>query len=309
MRASPHPFTLRQLQYVVAVADHRSFRKAAAACHVSQPALSAQVALIEEALGVRIFERDRRGVLLGGAGERLIERMRRVLVDADDLFDAAQLARDPLAGTLRIGVIPTVAPYLLPEIVPALRAAFPRLTLVWMEEKTHRVLEQLAIGALDAGIVALESELGDVASAVIGEDAFVLAVPIGHALGRSKKHAEVGQLTSERVLLLDDGHCFRDQALTLCRRVGAEEASVRATSLSTLAQMVAGGAGVTLLPELAVGAENRGGGLSIRRFRPRAPSRTLGLVWRKRSPLEITLNAVAKALQNAYAQAKQARRG
>jgi LysR family hydrogen peroxide-inducible transcriptional activator len=300
MRASPHPFTLRQLQYVVAVADHRNFRKAAAACRVSQPSLSAQIALVEDALGVRIFERDRRGVLVGGAGEQLVERMRRVLLDADDLVDAGERARDPLAGTLRIGVIPTVAPYLLPDIVPALREAFPRLTLVWIEEKTHRVREQLASGELDAGIVALESDLGDLARATIGDDPFVVALPSGHALGRSRKTATVDELADERVLLLDDGHCFRDQALSLCRRVGADEASVRATSLSTLAQIVASGGGVTLLPELAVATENRGGGLSIRRFRAPSPARTLGLVWRRRSPLEGALTEVASAMRKAY---------
>ncbi|WP_433932769.1 LysR family transcriptional regulator [Sorangium cellulosum] len=142
MRWSPHPLTLRQLQYALAVAEHRSFRRAAAACRVAQPSLSAQIAQLEEALGVNLFERDRRRVLVTSAGAPLLERMRRLAAEADDLVDAAVRARDPFAGTMRIGVIPTVAPYLLPEIAPALRAAYPKLTVVWVEDKT-RVLRDL----------------------------------------------------------------------------------------------------------------------------------------------------------------------
>jgi LysR family hydrogen peroxide-inducible transcriptional activator len=301
LRAAPHPFTLRQLQYALAVAEHASFRKAAEACRVAQPSLSTQVQALEDALGVRLFDRDRRRVIVTTAGAELLERMKRVLSESDDLVDASSRARDPFRGTMRIGIIPTVSPYLLPEVAPALRGAFPHLSIVWVEEKTAVLRARLAAGELDAAIVAKDSDLGDVERAVIGEDPFVLAAAPGHPLVTTKKLATLDELATERVLLLDDGHCFRDQALTLCRRAGADEAAVRATSLATLAQMVAGGAGVTLLPSLAVKHENRGGALRIRKFAPRAPSRTLVLVWRRRSALGGALEKVARALRTAYA--------
>lgn len=301
MRFAPHPFTLRQAQYAIAVAEHASFRKAAEACRVAQPSLSAQLQALEDALGVKLFERDRRRVLVTPAGAALLERMRRVLSEADDLVDEASRARDPFRGTMRIGVIPTVSPYLLPEVAPAVRAAFPELTVVWVEEKTAVLRARLAAGEIDAAIVADDSDLGDVQRAVIGDDPFVLAAAPGHPIIVPRKLATLDELEGERVLLLDDGHCFRDQALSLCRRAGADEAAVRATSLSTLAQMVASGAGVTLLPSLAVRHENRGGGLRFRKFAPRAPSRTLVLVWRSRSPLSPALEKVASTLKRAYA--------
>ncbi|WP_437813971.1 LysR substrate-binding domain-containing protein [Sorangium sp. So ce1078] len=303
MRWSPHPLTLRQLQYALAVAEHRSFRRAAAACRVAQPSLSAQVAQLEEALGVNLFERDRRRVLVTSAGAPLLERMRRIVAEADDLVDAAVRARDPFAGTMRIGVIPTVAPYLLPEVAPALRAAYPALSVVWVEDKTRVLRDLLATGEIDAAIVASESDLGDVELAPLGQDAFVLAAPAGHPLSKPKRLARMEELAAAKVLLLDDGHCFRDQALSLCQRVGADEASVRATSLSTLVQMVAGGDSVTLLPALAISIENRSGALSLRRFAPRAPYRTLALAFRRGSPIESALQHVAATLRDAYQRA------
>ncbi|XYH98688.1 LysR substrate-binding domain-containing protein [Sorangium sp. So ce1128] len=306
MRWSPHPLTLRQLQYALAVAEHRSFRRAAAACRVAQPSLSAQIAQLEEALGVTLFERDRRRVLVTSAGAPLLERMRRLVAEADDLVDAAVRARDPFAGTMRIGVIPTVAPYLLPEIAPALRAAYPELTIVWVEDKTRVLRDLLATAEIDAAIVASESDLGEVELAPLGQDPFVLAAPAGHPLGKPKRLARMEELASAKVLLLDDGHCFRDQALALCQRVGADEVGVRATSLSTLVQMVAAGDSVTLLPALAVPIENRSGALALRRFAPRAPSRTLALAWRRGSPMESALQHVAATLQQAYQRAATA---
>src|SRR4051812_44962057 len=260
-RFAPHPVTLRQLQYALAVAQHNGFRRAAEACAVAQPSLSAQVAELESALGVRIFERLPRGVMVTEAGAALLERARRTLVDADDLVATAERVRDPMTGTLRIGLIPTVAPYLLPEVAPVLRARHPRLTLLWFEEKTRTLLEQLAAGALDGAVVAGESDLGDLETAPIARDAFLLATPPGHKLARGSGPVRPDDLRGETVLLLDDGHCFREQSLAVCSRAGADEASIRATSLSTLAQMVAGGAGITLLPALAVATENRARGL------------------------------------------------
>lgn len=300
MNLAPHPFTLRQLQYLVAVADLRSFRKAADACHVSQPALSAQVAQCESLLGVQLFERDQRRVDLTAAGEALLPRIRALLLASDDLIDGAQAFADPLAGPLRVGVIPTIAPYLLPDIAPALRDAFPKLALRWLEDKTPTLSERLAAGELDAAILALEAELGDVAHAVLGTDPFVLAAAPSHRLAQSKRPVRVDDLDGEQVLLLDDGHCFRDQALAACASTRISEVSYRATSLATLVQMAAQGEAVTLLPSLALAVENRRDDLVIRRFGGSPPTRTLALVWRRTSAREATLQAVAKVVAQAF---------
>ena len=299
MRCAPHPATLRQLQYVVAIAETLSFRQAAERCAVSQPSLSAQVAQLERTLGVRLFERTRRRVLPTPAGEELLARARDVLREADDLVDAAARLADPFAGTLRIGVIPTISPYLLPEIAPVLRARHARLRLRWTEDKTAALIARLRAGDLDAALVALEADLGDVDRETIGHDAFVLATPLGHPLGVKTGPARARDLDGVPVLLLDDGHCFRDQALAWCSR--AQELDYRATSLATLTQMVADGAGVTLLPALAVPIENRRGDLRIRAFAPPAPGRTIGLVWRRGTPLATALRAVAATIRGVYA--------
>ena len=187
-RSPPTRPRLRQLQYAVAVADARSFRRAAEQCGVSQPSLSAQLAQLEGALGVRLFERDRRRVLLTPAGEELIERARRVLVDADDLVDAARRLGDPLAGTLAIGVIPTISPYLLPAAAPAIRRAHPRLTVRWREDKTENLARDLHAGRLDAALLALEADLGGpLQREVIGRDPFVLATPRAHPLAKKAR--------------------------------------------------------------------------------------------------------------------------
>ena len=300
MKLAPHAFSLRQLQYAVAVADTLSFRKDAEACHVAQPSLSAQLALLEESLGVRLFERDARRVELTPAGRSLVERARRLLGSADELVEAARTLADPFAGTLRVGVIPTLAPYLLPEIAPLLRARYPKLAFVWSEEKTPVLAERLARAELDCAIVALEAEIGNVASFVLGKDAFLFAAAPSHPLAAGDRPLAAKQLEGERVFLLDDGHCFREQALSYCSRAGAEEAGYRATSLSTLVQMAAGGAGVTLLPSIAVALENRRGALTIRPFAPKVPFRTIALVWRKSAALEATLGAVGATLKGAY---------
>lgn len=300
MNPKIHPFTLRQLQYIVAVADLRSFRGAAERCHVSQPSLSAQVAQCEDLLGVRIFERTRRRVEPTAAGEALVARMREVLLLADDLVDAARGLADPLVGVVRVGAIPTVAPYLLPEIAPALRAALPGLELRWVEDKTASLASQIARGELDAAIVALEAELGDLEHAVLGVDPFVFAAAPGHPLAKRRGKVRLDELDDEPVLLLDDGHCFRDQAIAACGATALREASYRATSLQTLVQMAAQGHAVTLLPCLAVPLENRRGDLKIRAIGPKAPSRTLALVWRRGSSRRATFEAVAETIADAY---------
>ncbi len=296
----PHPFSLRQLQYAVAVAETGGFRRAAERCHVSQPSLSAQLAQLESVLGVRLFERNRRRVLLTSAGKELVERAQRALTEADDLLGAAKSFHDPFTGTLRIGVIPTISPYLLPEVVPALREKYPRLTVLWSEEKTEVVLRDLSAGRLDAGLLALVTGMVDLDREAIAEDAFVLAGAPNHRLLRSKKAVQPHELKGEHVLLLEDGHCFRDQALGLCATAKAHEADFRATSLSTLAQMVAGGVGITLLPALSLAVENRRSELSVRRFAAPAPGRTIVLAWRKQSPLSKGLRELSQAIRAAH---------
>jgi len=297
VRFAPHSFSLRQLQYAVCVADTRSFRRAAELCHVAQPSLSAQIAQLESALGVRLFERGRGGVLVTAAGEVLLVRARRLLLEADDLGNAAAGLGDPFQATVRIGVIPTVSPYLLPAAAPAIRRALPRLHIRWVEEKTPVLAADLAAGRLDAMLVARESQLGEVEQEEIAHDPFVFAAPRSHPLSSSKAPLHARELNGLDVLLLDDGHCFREQALAVCERARAHELDFRATSLTTLVEMVAAGSGVTLLPRLAVAAENRRAKLCVRPFRAPTPGRTLVLAWRRGTPVEPVLRSLAKALR------------
>ncbi|HUQ05611.1 MAG TPA: LysR substrate-binding domain-containing protein [Kofleriaceae bacterium] len=274
--------TLRQLEYVVAVAEHKSFRRAAEACAVTQPALSAQIAQLEGVLGVQIFERDRRKVLVTPTGAEIVARARATLGQAGQVVEAARTAAQPLSGTLRLGVIPTIAPYLLPVVLPAVRAAYPKLRLVLREEQTAPLLAQLDDGRLDAGILALPVH-GDLAAIQLYREDFVLAAPPQHPLAKRARVRE-DDLDAEAVLLLEDGHCLRDQALAVCSHAGSYEvAELRATSLPTLVQMVASGQGITLLPEMAASVlAGRGSGVVTARFTP-APGRDVGLVWRMSS--------------------------
>jgi LysR family transcriptional regulator, hydrogen peroxide-inducible genes activator len=298
MTVSAHDLSPRQLHYVVAVADTLGFHKAAERCHVSQPTLSAQVKQLEDVLGVRLFERDRRRVLLTTAGAVVVAHARRVLLEVDDLIAAAKVLGEPRAGIFRVGVIPTVAPYLLPEVVPALHARYPKMQLFFREEKTDAVVADLREGRLDAGLLALEAEIGEWATGRITTDPFVVALPTGHPLGRKKRIA-AGDLEGENVLLLDEGHCFRAQALEVCDRARAEESELRATSLSTLVQMVSSGSGITLLPRLAVSVENRRGQLEVRPFVSPAPHRTIALIWRPQSPFAQTFRELAAVFRGA----------
>lgn len=289
---------MRQLEYVVAVADTLGFHKAAERCHVSQPTLSAQVKQLEEVLGVELFERDRRRVLVTAAGEELVARARRVLVEMDDLVARARTIARPGFATLRIGVIPTIAPYFLPEVLPAARARLPQAKLVFREEKTDAIVADLREGRLDAGLLALEADIGKWAFSRILKDEFVVALPKEHRLTKKKRLAPQ-DLDGEQVLLLEDGHCFRTQALSVCERAGASESELRATSLSTLTQMVSAGVGITLLPGIAVPVENRGGQLEVRRFTTSGPHRTIALVWRPQSPFAETLRELAASFEAA----------
>ena len=300
MSAAPHPFTLRQLQYVVAVADELSFRRAAARCHVSQPSLSMQLAQIEGALGVRLFERTHKHVLVTAAGRELVDRAKRLMLEADELVRAAQRVSDPLAGTIRLGVIPTISPYLLPSVTPALRRKLPRLRLAWVEDKTDSLLRKLAAGEIEGAVLALEANVGDVAREVVASDPFVLVTRAEHALASKEGAVTQAELRGEELLLLDEGHCFRDQALEACGTARAREGEFRATSLTTLVQMVAGGAGITLIPSIAVDTEARRARLHVRSLAARAAHRTIAVVWRKGSALEPALKEIAAVLRAAY---------
>jgi LysR family hydrogen peroxide-inducible transcriptional activator len=297
---APHPFTLRQLQYVVAVAEELSFHRAAARCHVSQPTLSAQLAQVEGALGVSLFERSQKKVIVTAAGREVVQRARRLILEADEIVRASERIKDPFSGTIRLGVIPTISPYLLPSTTPTLRKRMPRLRIAWVEEKTDVLVRKLSEGDLEGAVLALEADVGDVESAVIAKDPFVLVTTPGHALAAKKAPVAQAELRGEDLLLLAEGHCFRDQALEACSTARVREGEFRATSLSTLVQMVAGGAGITLIPALAVDAEARRARLHVRPLEGPGAHRTIALVWRKQSSVEPTLRAVAGALQEAY---------
>ena len=244
---------LRDLQYLVALADHRHFGRAAEACFVSQPTLSTQVKKLEAELGVTLVERRPRNVLLTDAGERVVERARVILEEAANIQGIANQAHDPESGTVRMGLFPTLAPYLLPHVVHRLHERFPRLELLLVEEKTEVVLQQLTDGQLDAGILALPVHGDRLQQEHLFSEDFVLAVPADHELARAGEPVDLSVLASENMLLLEEGHCLRDQALDVCRLAGAtERKGFRATSLETLRQMVAAGVGITLLPKLAV---------------------------------------------------------
>lgn len=275
--------TLRQLEYLVAIADLGSFHRAARACGVSQPGLSAQIRQLEALLELRLLERDRRRVLLTPAGLALVRRARAVLAEARGLVEAASALQRPLSGALRLGVIPTVAPYLLPRALPRVRRRHPELRLWLREAQTGELVAALERGELDVLLLALEAPLTDLETHALFRDPFHVALPKGHALARRRRIRE-RDLAGEAVLLLDDGHCLRAQALAVCRDAGAEEQSdFRATSLGTLIEMVCGGAGVTLLPELALRTEARRPGLAIVPFAKPEPHRTIGLAWRPTS--------------------------
>jgi len=275
--------SLRQLECAVAVADTLHFGRAARACSITQPALSAQIQSFEELLGVRLFERGRRGVIVTAAGTRVVEQARVALAQLDGLVESAVRFAEPLSGTIRLGVIPTVAPYLLPALLPGVRRAWPKLRLVLREEQTTRLVEQLAAGTLDLLLLALPVEAAGLEELALLREPFHFVAPARHPLAKAAdRRISEESLRGEEILLLEDGHCLRAQALEVCRRAGAlAPGRIQATSLSTLVQMVANGLGVTLLPERALAIElRRGAGLVSREFRAPAPSRTIGLAWR-----------------------------
>lgn len=275
--------SLRQLEYLVAIADHGSFHAAARACHVTQPGLSLQIQQLESLLGVQAFERNRPRILVTAAGEALVERARRVLAEAEGLVEAATLFAKPLSGLLTLGAIPTIAPYLLPKALPRVRRRYPELTLRLQEAQTADLVDRVQRGDVDVALLALEADLNGLETEALFRDDFVVAVSSAHPLAGKRSVAE-SALSGEPVLLLADGHCLRDQALSLCGAAGADElGDFRASSLTTLVQMVASGLGLTLLPQLATSIEGKGRDIRLVPFRKPAPYRTIGLAWRPTS--------------------------
>ncbi|MBF2055254.1 MAG: DNA-binding transcriptional regulator OxyR [Candidatus Sericytochromatia bacterium] len=289
---------LRDLEYLVALDTHHHFRKAAEACYVSQPTLSGQLKKLEQHLGVQLVERGRRQrVLLTPTGEKIVAKARRILQAAQEIEQLAQLAQDPLRGELKLSVIPTLAPYLLPHIVKPLKQAFTGLELLLYETQTAPMLTQLHSGELELGLLALPVESEGLETLALFEEAFYLAVYPDHPLA-GKAHIQREDLQEETLLLLDDGHCFRDQALEVCFSAGAhEKTSFRGTSLETLKQMVAARSGLTLLPELAVRPDLE---LVCIPFASPVPTRQIGLVWRQGSPRQEAFEAIGQTIQRLF---------
>ena len=289
---------LRDLRYLVAVAEHRHFGRAAEASFVSQPTLSTQLKKLEKELGVQLVERSPRGVMLTEVGEAVVERARAILGEADEIRSLARHARDPEAGTVRMGLFPTLAPYLLPHVVPDVRAAFPALELLLVEEKTEIVLDRLREGRLDVGVMALPVAADGLHVEPLFTEDFVLAVPVDHRLATAGT-VDISVIAEEHLLLLEEGHCLRDQALEVCRLHGAQERSgFRATSLETLRQMVAAGVGITLLPELAVQPPVPvSPDVVLVRFSEPVPRREVAMFWRRTNPYRDFFRRLAEAFR------------
>jgi len=272
---------LRDLQYLVALAETRHFGRAARQCHVSQPTLSAQLKKLEESLGVVLIERRPRQVSLTAAGQAVVGRARRMLRDAEDIRALARASQDPLGGQLKIGLIPTLGPYLLPRIAPRLQRALPKLQLLLHEHQTAPLIARVVDGELDLALLALPADSRGLATRSLFAEAFLVAMPDRHRLA-TRRRLKPADLAGEKLLLLEDGHCLRDQALEVCRKAGTEEQDFSATSLETLRQMVAAGLGLTLLPRLAVeGPFGAARGLAVRPFAPPSPTRVIGAAWRR----------------------------
>lgn len=275
--------SLRQLRYFDALATHNHFSRAAAVCAVTQPALSMQIKELEDALGTSLIERGTRQIRLTRFGEHAVRRAREILRFVDELGEAARASRDEFVGRLRIGMIPTIAPYLLPKLMKEAGNRYPQLEVRIREALTSKLMLEVMDGRLDAAIVALPVSSPALTESALFSEEFVLVRP-GEDEGTPVPSSE--KLRELRLLLLEEGHCFRDQALSFC---GVHSLPPReildASSLSTLVQMVSAGMGVTLIPEMAISVETRSASVSVARFKDPRPSRTIGMIWRKTTPL------------------------
>ncbi|WP_341990869.1 LysR substrate-binding domain-containing protein [Azorhizobium sp. AG788] len=291
--------TLRQLRYFEALARHRHFRHAAEACGISQPALSMQIKELEQEVGTDLFERSARQVRLTQFGEEFSLRIRDILRAIDELGDLARASGDKLMGRLRIGVIPTVAPYLLPTLLGNLARQYSGLDIHVRETQTPRLIQELQEGRLDTAIVALPVSEPALTETPLFTESFVLVRPAADA---DKPVPAAEALREMRLLLLEEGHCFRDQALSFCNvdmRATPLRDFLEASSLSTLVQMVDAGIGVTLIPEMALAVETRSASVCVARFSDPQPSRTIGMVWRKTSPLAKQLLQMSEVIRHA----------
>ena len=289
--------SMKQLQYLVALADTHHFGRAAQRCHISQSTLSAGIRDLESVLGTSVAERSNRHVLITRVGAQIAERARALLREAEEIMDVARAGRSPMTGEIRLGVIPTVGPFLLPRVLPALRERFPELTIYLREEQTASLLARLDDGDLDAALLALPYDTGGLSIDVILEDDFLFACDRDHALAGTEEVSPEA-LAGEQLLLLEEGHCLRGHALDVCRMGDRRaRAQFEASSLHTLVQMVAAGIGVTLIPRLAVDAHiDQGTGLSLSRLATPA-SRQIGLAWRRTSLRTGDFRALARALR------------
>lgn len=291
--------TLQELRYLVALADKGHFVRAAEACNVGQPTLSTQLRKLEDYLGVTLFERNKHHLRPTPVGEQIIERARTILTVADEIRDLASGDRDPMNGPMRLGVIPTLGPYLIPHLLPAIRSNFSKLHLYLREDLTSNLLERLRHGSLDALLLALPVRGDDIEAMPLFREAFVVALPKGHALAARERIREEA-LRGENVLLLEEGHCMRDQALAICGATSSDQREeLKATSIETLRQMVAAGVGCTLLPQLAAipGAGSiQSGMVEIRSFEAPEPTRTIGLAWRHGYPRAATVRGLGELI-------------
>ncbi len=292
-------FTLKQLRYFEAVARQAHFGRAAEMCAISQPALSAQIAALESALGLQLFERSARQVRLTPFGEQFAPRAREILREAEALSEMARGAGGAVLTRLRIGVIPTIAPYLLPSVIGHITAAHPEIDLLVRETMTHKLIEELSDGKLDCAIVALPVSEPAFTEVALFDEAMVLVRP-AHDAGRPVP--DMDTLSQMKLLLLEEGHCFRDQALSFCSlRNTLPREGLDGSSLTTLVQMVGAGIGVTLIPEMAIPVETRSASVNIAPMGAPHPKRTVGMIWRKSSALSEKLEAIAELVREAAA--------
>ncbi|TGB79011.1 DNA-binding transcriptional regulator OxyR [Escherichia sp. E4694] len=288
---------IRDLEYLVALAEHRHFRRAADSCHVSQPTLSGQIRKLEDELGVMLLERTSRKVLFTQAGMLLVDQARTVLREVKVLKEMASQQGETMSGPLHIGLIPTVGPYLLPHIIPMLHQTFPKLEMYLHEAQTHQLLAQLDSGKLDCVILALVKESEAFIEVPLFDEPMLLAVYEDHPWS-NRECVPMADLAGEKLLMLEDGHCLRDQAMGFCFEAGADEDThFRATSLETLRNMVAAGSGITLLPALAVPPERKRDGVVYLPCIKPEPRRTIGLVYRPGSPLRSRYEQLAEAIR------------
>lgn len=293
--------TLRQLQFLIALRSERSFVAAAEAVGVTQPTLSAGIKDLETTLGAVLVERGRSGAVLTPAGEEAVDRAARALSEVEEMVRAVQAAGVPLSGLFKLGAIPTIAPFLLPRALPLLKTRFPNLRLQMREDLTNRLVEALRMRTLDAAIIALPYDAAGIVTAPIAEDEFLVLTPSGHPLaGRNDLSPQ--HLKGEDLLLLEDGHCLRDHALSACKLAPSRRSTeVGATSLHTLVQMVAGGMGVTLLPRIAAeGGAIAGAQVSMRPFAEPVVGRSIGVAWREGGPREEEAKLLAGVLRELF---------